>query len=326
MSVSRVYIEALIAKLEPSLRKAFQQAIDDWRNNVDLNDLAAALARGDIEGAIRAANIQPAALNGLIKSTEAAFEAGGVVELQSLALKIVFDARNLRGEAQLRQFGASMVQGITDDTKDMLRTVLTDGLARGQGALSTARQVKTWIGITDNQAGYALNLERKLMADPKSLLAEFQAGAYKLRDARLDGIVRRAVRDGKPIAVGDIQSILAAYKNRSIAWRAQNIARTETLSAVNAGRDEAYRQAVDSGKVSAQSVRKVWNTTMDGRERETHAILNGESVGLNEAFVSVSGSRLRYPGDKLAPLSETAQCRCNLTYRIDHLANVKFAA
>lgn len=326
MPTTRKQIEALIADLEPTLRKAFQQAIDDWRRNVDLDALARALGRGDIEGGIRAANIQPAALNVLVRATEAAFEAGGTAELNSIAVKIVFDARHLRGEAQIRDNAANLIQGITDDTRAMLRTILTDGLARGQGALSTARQVKTWIGITDNQAGYALNLQRKLETDPKALLAEFEADGYKLRDARLDGIVRRAVKSGDPIAAKDIQTIVTAYKNRSIAWRAKSIARIETLSAINAGRFESYQQAVSSGKVSAQNIRKIWNTTMDGRERATHAALNGESVGLNDMFVSPSNARLRYPGDKTAPLSETAQCRCNLTYRIDHLANVKFAA
>lgn len=323
MPTTRKQIEALIERLEPALRKAFELALADWRNNVDLDAIAAALTRGDIEAAVRAANIQPAALNGFLNSREAAFEAAGMAELASHRLNIIFDARHLRGEQQLSQYGARFVQGVTDDVKAMLRTALTDSLSRGQGAKAAARSIRDMIGLTDSQAGWAINLRRKLETDPNGLLSEFAADGYKLRDKRLDGIVRRAVKAEQPIAAADIEKIVTAYQNRAIRWRALNIARTETLRAVQAGNFEAYQQAVDSGKVAAQSVRKVWNSAHDNRVRHTHRELDGESVGLNDSFVSVSGARLRYPLDPTAPLEETINCRCNLTYRIDHLANIR---
>ncbi|BEV43922.1 phage minor head protein [Afipia carboxidovorans] len=323
MPTTRKQIEELIARLEPTLRRAFQQAIDDWRRNVDLDALAAALRRGDIEAGIRAANIQPAALNGFLTAREAAFEAAGAAELSSLRLNIIFNARHLRGEQQLSRYGAQFVQAVSDDTKAMLRTSLTDSLSRGQGAKAAARGIRDMIGLTDSQAGWAINLRHKLENDPKGLLSEFAAGGYKLRDKRLDGIVRRAVKAEKPIAAGDIEKIVTAYQNRAIRWRSENIARTETLRAVQAGNFEAYQQAVEGGKITAQNVRKVWNSAHDKRVRHTHRELDGESVGLNELFVSPSGASLRYPLDPNAPLEETVNCRCNLTYRIDHLANIR---
>lgn len=323
MPTTRKQVEELIARLEPTLRRAFQQAIDDWRRNVDLDALADALKRGDIEAGIRAANIQPAALNGFLTAREAAFEAAGTAELSSLRLNIIFNARHLRGEQQLARYGAQFVQAVTDDVKAMLRTSLTDSLSRGQGAKAAARSIRGMIGLTDSQAGWAINLRRKLENDPKGLLSEFATDGYKLRDKRLDGIVRRAVKAEKPIAAADIEKIVTAYQNRAIRWRSENIARTETLRAVQAANFEAYQQAVESGKVAAQSVRKVWNSAHDKRVRHTHRELDGESVGLNERFVSSSGARLRYPLDPDAPLGETAQCRCSLTYRVDHLANIR---
>lgn len=323
MPTTRKQIEALIAKLDPVIRKAFEQALDAWRSNIDLDAVADALRRGDIEGAVKAANIQPAALNGFLTAREAAFDAAGTAEMASLRLNIIFNARHLRGEAQLSQYGAQFVQGVTDDVKAMLRTALTDSLSRGQGAKAAARGIRDMIGLTDSQAGWAINLRRKLVNDPKALLSEFAADGYKLRDKRLDGIVSRAVKAQKPIAAADIEKIVTAYQNRAIRWRSLNIARTETLGAVQTGNFEAYQQAVESGKIAAQNVRKIWNTKIDGRERHTHHELNGESVGLNEHFVSVSGARLLHPHDPSAPISERAGCRCNMTYRIDHLANIR---
>jgi len=323
MPTTRKQLEELIARLEPVLRRAFDQALNDWRNHIDLDAVADALRRGDIESAVRAANIQPAALNGFLTAREAAFEAAGTAELSSLRLNIIFNARHQRGEQQLSRYGAQFVQAVSDDTKAMLRTSLTDSLSRGQGAKAAARGIRDMIGLTDSQAGWAINLRRKLENDPKGLLSEFATDGYKLRDKRLDGIVRRAVKAEKPIAAADIEKIVTAYQNRAIRWRSENIARTETLRAVQAGNFEAYQQAVESGKVAAQSVRKVWNSAHDNRVRHTHRELDGESVGLNELFVSPSGASLRYPLDPNAPLEETVNCRCNLTYRIDHLANIR---
>lgn len=323
MPTTRKQIEELIARLEPALRRAFENSLADWRNNIDLDAVAEALRRGDIETAVRAANIQPAALNGFLTAREAAFEAAGTAEMASLRLNIIFNARHLRGEAMLERYGAQFVRAVSDDTKAMLRTSLTDSLSRGQGAKAAARGIRGMIGLTDSQAGWAINLRRKLIDDPKALVSEFAADGYKLRDKRLDGIVRRAVKAGKPIAASDIEKIVTAYQNRAIRWRSENIARTETLRAVQTGNFEAYQQAVESGKIAAQNVRKVWNSAHDNRVRHTHRELDGESVGLNERFVSVSGARLMYPLDATAPLSETVNCRCNLTYRVDHLANIR---
>ena len=327
MPVTRAYVEALIAKLEPSLWAAFQRAIQNWSDSIDYEAIAEALKDGDVERAIRAANLQPAVLNPFLTAREAAYEAGGVAEANGLRINIIFDARHLSGEAVLKRQAADLVQGVTDDTKAVLRTVLTDGLERGQGALTTAREIKKYVGITDYQAQIALNLRRKLETDPTALLAELSAkpgeGNYKLRDRRLDGIIRRAVRDGKPIAAKDIETIIAAYRNRSIADRAKSIAATETLKAVNQGRQEAFQQAIDSGKVLASNVRRVWHAAKDSRTRDTHRQLDGETVGFNEPWVSSSGARLRFPGDPSAPLAETIRCRCNFSMRVDYFSNLK---
>ncbi len=336
MAVTRAQVDALIAKLEPELRKAFEEAVNDWRRHADLDGIARALERGDIESAIRAANIQPAALNGVVRSIEMSFEAGGAAEMTGLRLNIIFNVRDLRAEAQLRQFAATLVQGATDDQVTMLRTVLTDGLARGQGGRATALDIVGrnvngvrqggYIGLTDSQARAALNFEATL-SDAGRLRAAFggnpEKWPFKLRDTRFDRSILRAIREGQAIPADLRSSMVTAYKNRALRWRGQNIARTETLRAVNAGRYEAYEQAIASGRVAEQNIRRTWNSARDKRVRDTHKELDGQTVGMRESFQSPSGAQLRYPCDPSAPLSETAQCRCNVTYRIDHLANIR---
>lgn len=54
---------------------------------------------------------------------------------------------------------------------------------------------------------------------------------------------------------------------------------------------------------------KVWKSKDDEAVRTTHAFADEQEVPLNSAFI-VGGHALRYPGDPLAPIGETANCRC----------------
>jgi hypothetical protein len=141
----------------------------------------------------------------------------------------------------------------------------------------------------------------------------------KLRDKRFDGLVRRAIRDGKPLSQVDVDRITQRYAERSLAHRAEVIARTESLNALRAGRDEGVRQAMEQGAIS--NAQKVWDASGDSRVRPDHRAMNGQSVGMNEPFVAPDGSRLMYPGDSSlgASASQTVMCRCVTDYRVDWL-------
>jgi SPP1 gp7 family putative phage head morphogenesis protein len=86
--------------------------------------------------------------------------------------------------------------------------------------------------------------------------------------------------------------------------RAERIARTETISAANAGGLEAMRQTgVET---------KEWLSSKDDKVRPTHEELDGKQVGIGDAFLSSSGAQLQFPGDPAAPAAEVVQCRCTL--------------
>ena len=84
--------------------------------------------------------------------------------------------------------------------------------------------------------------------------------------------------------------------------RAMNIARTEVTTSSNWGAEQYYR---DSGVVIGSE----WLTAIDGRERESHAAVNGIRIPLGETF-NVGGHSARYPGDTNLPVEERANCRC----------------
>lgn len=64
------------------------------------------------------------------------------------------------------------------------------------------------------------------------------------------------------------------------------------------------------------AVYKVWHTREDNRVRVTHAELEGNRVPLSSDFITINLNHLSRPGDPMAPLSETAGCRCRLSYLV----------
>lgn len=60
---------------------------------------------------------------------------------------------------------------------------------------------------------------------------------------------------------------------------------------------------------------KTWHTIIDGRERDSHAEVNGMTIPINEPF-ELAGGYLQYPRDDSLGASETEiiSCRCSLTF------------
>ena len=97
------------------------------------------------------------------------------------------------------------------------------------------------------------------------------------------------------------------------ATRAWLIARTEVVGASNGGKLEAWKQSdvVDS---------KTWLSALevDGRTRDSHMLLHGQTVPLDGYFESeYSGARGPAPG-QMGEASEDCNCRCTMT------AGIKF--
>lgn len=145
----------------------------------------------------------------------------------------------------------------------------------------------------------------------------------KLRDKRMDGIVKRAIRDGRPVAAKDVDRLLGRYSDRLLKYRGDVIARTGALASFANARWEATRQLVEAGTIREDQVTKVWGATLDKRTRDSHVALHNKRAAMREAFVSpLTGARMLFPMDRSmsAPASELIQCRCFVEYKVGWLA------
>ena len=114
--------------------------------------------------------------------------------------------------------------------------------------------------------------------------------------------LRGAHKDG--LSIPDIADKLndELYDGRLEGYVAERAARTGTISTSNAGAHSAHEDA-DS------VVGEQWLTSIDGRERDSHAQAHQQVVAVGTSF-DVGGVYLDHPGDPLAPVSEIANCRC----------------
>src|SRR5699024_6784227 len=129
-----------------------------------------------------------------------------------------------------------------------------------------------------------------------------------------DKLVKRHIKLGRPLNQSSLDKIVSSYSQNLLRQRAKMIAQTQAHTAFEKGRRDAWEQAVRAGEVNAEGLRKKWRSERDQRVRLTHRVLNGNSEPFDQPFVSPSGAQLMYPGDPTAPLSEVANCRCNLSY------------
>lgn len=105
-----------------------------------------------------------------------------------------------------------------------------------------------------------------------------------------------------------IQNVLSVTDTPTWSNRAATIARTETLGALNASRDLAFREYVQEVD---EPLQKLWLATEGARTRESHARVDGDRVPVGTAF-SVGGASLQFPGDPSGPPGEVINCRCTM--------------
>ena len=96
-------------------------------------------------------------------------------------------------------------------------------------------------------------------------------------------------------------------------YRAERIARTETVSASNAGN-------IEGAKSLGMNLQKEWITAVDNRVRGLnpndefdHVSMNGVVVGMDEDF-DVGGELLEYPGDPRGSAGNVINCRCSVQF------------
>jgi len=157
------------------------------------------------------------------------------------------------------------------------------------------------IRSADGKTKDVFNLNAQMVVEfLKKLGLGFVAEVNEFTRAEIIRAVEEGLRSDDPPAV--VQKRIKDVYDGLKGYRANRIARTETLRGTNFGTYEAYRQ---SGVVAA----KEWLAALDERTRPTHADADGQVVPVDKPF-NVGGTNMMYPGDPAGGASETCNCRC----------------
>lgn len=110
-------------------------------------------------------------------------------------------------------------------------------------------------------------------------------------------------RIDKAIKQGKTPAQIAKNEARIAENYARTAARTDATRLEGLARENAYQEIWDMGVMLA----KIWNTIMDGHQRDSHGDMNQEEQFVDDKF-SNGGI---YPGDPNLPPEERYNCRCN---------------
>jgi hypothetical protein len=305
-------IERLLANAEPRMAAAFLRMVRAIRSKFTLNEIARFIETGSMAQALDTA-LRSVAIIGeafVDEFVAAARETAAFFGRSVREIQIVFNQTNNSAVAAMQSNQLRLVRGFTDEQRELVRQILVDGIRRGLNPLEIAREFKNSIGLTPYQLQVVANYRRSL----ESLSAD--ALSRELRDRRFDPQVRRAILSDEPLTRDQIERMVQRYHERMLAHRAEVIARTEALRAVNQGTQALYLQAVEEGTLDPNNMERIWNTAADERVRGSHRPMNGQERGIDEPFESGLGNQLRYPGDENAPAEEVINCRCVVSVRI----------
>lgn len=224
---------------------------------------------------------------------------------------VVFDALPVGVVSALLAHNATLVREIADSTRKAIIQSVEENLIAGNNPRKIARDFRAAIGLTAKQEQSVRNYRMYLETlNPAALQRQ-------LRDRRYDGTVARAIQSGTALSNEQIATMSERYRQRYVKYRAETIARTESLRAVSMGEYESLLVA-DQEQAITKDLRRFWVFTPDERVRTNHTVIptmNSIGVPVRQSFKTPLGP-LRYPQDPLGTAANTINCRCRVVYRL----------
>ncbi len=308
--------------ITPEMAVAFTQAIAQLKDDIDIDELADALYNNDLNRALQVMGIDTMddllfgigmGPNAYIYSgvIHTAFFAGAQVALKNLSPELQrllsFDPLGERAVQILRRKALDSARELTLATKAGVRQSIVDSQSLNLTIPQRAAQIRDLIGLTNSQMKAVLNFRRQL--ETRQLL-NFTPPDERRLSAVEAAMVRRHMREGT-FSQSQINQMTDTYYERLLNKRAMDIARTESLHAVNEGQQEMWEQGLDAGVFDDNEDRKYWIVTHDDKLRPTHAAIPGmnpNGVKIRSMFVTPFGM-VSSPGDANVGL---INCRCTI--------------
>jgi hypothetical protein len=175
-------------------------------------------------------------------------------------MTFAFDAKNIEAQRLAWRYAAEHIKKINQDTRRAVREAIAGAIRDKRPPRDAARVIQSLVGTTRSQ--------QKSLTRYAAQLAQQPTWAAK--------------------SAAQKTKILKKYRDKLIRRRAQMIARTETIDALNAGSEVSWVQAQRQGLLG-KNASKEWVTTPVGACSICRD-LNGQIVLLGKTFQSSIGA------------------------------------
>lgn len=275
---------ALADRMERAVTVSYKAGVERFRQRINSDDLARAYLSGDYNKVMTAVPFRRleddfAEAVGKLQRTTAAGAQRGATLLPKGGPTLRYDLANPRIQEYLGGRSGALIKGVTDDFQMVVQNMMRGRFAQG---LTTQT-------IAEN-----------LLRENKRLGAVL-AGAVGL-DERSGQAAANFAANGA--AQRDVQGYLERLDQR----RAEMIARTEVIAALNQGELAVWDSAAEQGLIDPETTRRVWSCDPNPCP-EVCAPMDGISVGFNEDFLSPMGDSVSAP-----PIHPRCRCRCLLAF------------
>lgn len=163
--------------------------------------------------------------------------------------------------------GEQRVTAISNETVLTMRDTMLDAVKRGVGAEQLGRELRGSIGLLP---------QHRVALENYRIMLE---GTSNISDARRTQLYER-------------------YRSRLLAWRAEMIARTETMYAVHAGQMAGWLAQISTGLIQPNRTWIEWTVTEDDRLCPRCAPMDGKRVRFGVPFEATEAG---FPEGQPAP-------------------------
>ncbi len=174
----------------------------------------------------------------------------------------IFDAASPEAVRVAKLVAAKLVREVSNETRIAIRQAIVSMLQDQRLPIEAAREILGTLSSQGIRVGGVAGLTRKQRAAVRNFRDNLQN-------------------------IGMNPTLVAAktrkFAEKMLRDRASNIARTETMNALNTGQLEAWKQQQKSGLL-AKNASKEWIVTPDDRLCQICAPLDGEIVPINKQF------------------------------------------
>lgn len=319
--------DELVTRWTRDADDAFTTSVQELRDAIDMGRVEQAIEQFDIPATEEAAGVDQDMFGLLEMVLWNAWIGAGIFTYA--AFRSVKEAKislrqGVEAAQQFEDVVRPIIQGLIRDQQAVVMSTVLEGRQQGKRTREIAldlagrvdrakgKRVGGRIGVNDIWADRIAKLDVALRDADTTYLKQYLG--WKTRDMRFDSWVKHRI-DGGTLSPSQRSTILMRLADRALFDRAKNVADDMVRSITSAAQSAFVNRLVETGKIQAADLTKVWHHMHDKQVRFSHLQLGGKELPLGESFVTVRGSSLAYPHDPKAPYSERAGCRCWLEYR-----------